>query len=80
MITFVAASTFLVMDYDALGPGATHCHRSFNRQTVIYSDLYPVLFVLDFFRFVISCLPNGLVHPYHLDVSILNVRGVWCTL
>ena len=25
-------------------------------------------------------LPNGLVHLYHLDESILNFRGVWCTL
>ena len=24
-------------------------------------------------------LPNGLVHPYQLDESISNVRGVWCT-
>ena len=22
-------------------------------------------------------LPNGLVHPYHLDESISNFRGVW---
>ena len=25
-------------------------------------------------------LPNGLVHPYHLDESIFNFMGVWCTL
>ena len=24
-------------------------------------------------------LPNGLVHPYHLDESISNFRGFWCT-
>ena len=30
-------------------------------------DLYPYLL-------------NGLVHPYQLDESISNFRGVWCTL
>ena len=24
-------------------------------------------------------MPIGLVHPYHLDESISNFRGVWCT-
>ena len=24
-------------------------------------------------------LPSGLFHPYQLDGSILNFRGVWCT-
>ena len=30
-------------------------------------------------RFYLTYLPNGPIHPYQLDGSISNLRGVWCT-
>ena len=43
-----------------------------------YSSLGCIESVHEQHRLTHNYLPNGLVHPYQLDESISNFRGVWC--
>ena len=49
------------------------------------SQYLSMMFGLPFYLFFIEIptfnpdLPSGPVHPYQLDESISNLKGIWCT-